>query len=396
MTTPKIPKAHSVSPTRGARPAIQPTAESNPRSKSQPLPIDNDAELQPALLRYATTVQGLLAERDPHRIRRFILDASDSIEQSRRLIDLFTQSATRLTLDSSRQRVVQTGLYAWPVALCMAEHLRVRSYFGLDSRHSSGLKTELSLAWARALGVTASDVVVHGFIDVRHLAGAAPLAVQSFMGKQCHRASHIPALPAGAKPVLTTPHSERDAWGALLHPECEELTAVGRSHPVAFLLMAFVSWHPHTAAPVCNDSRGSSALRLQSLLQAMFTHESHCPDGSAKPGASHLIQPEVRSGTPQRLHEAMTQAQWMQLAWMAERARRTDCSFELEQRQSGSLLTWSAKLTDAFDQVSAGLEYTYDGFWRPASHVQAIAEQVSLAQATGQMHCDNPLQTFVH
>jgi hypothetical protein len=80
---------------------------------------------------------------------------------------------------------------------------------------------------------------------------------------------------------------------------------------------------------------------------------------------------------------------------MAERARKTDCSFDLEHRQVGSLLAWSASLTDNQDEVIAKLQYGYDGFWRPQCHVQTIAEQVGLAQATGQM-CTESLKPLTH
>ena len=54
------------------------------------------------------------------------------------------------------------------------------------------------------------------------------------------------------------------------------------------------------------------------------------------------------------------------------------------------MLAWSASLADNQDDVLAKIDYAYDGFWRPQCHVQTIAEQVSLAQATGQMCTESP------
>ena len=174
-----------------------------------------------------------------------------------------------------------------------------------------------------------------------------------------------------------------------------EMVPVGRNQPVAYLLIALVRWPIHDVTPAYFDSRGCGRSRLQNLLEAFFTHVN---PGARSPGDVHIpdvIRPHVRLGTPNRLNEAITQAQWMQLAWMAERARKTDCSFDLEHRQVGSLLAWSASLTDSQDELIAKLDYSYDGFWRPQCHVQNIAEQVSLAQATGQMCTESP-KPFTH
>lgn len=77
----------------------------------------------------------------------------------------------------------------------------------------------------------------------------------------------------------------------------------------------------------------------------MFTHQNQGLAGSFKPSVTNQVHPEARLGKPQRLHDAITQVQWMQLTWIAERARKTDCSFDLVVEQSGTLLTWTAKLT---------------------------------------------------
>lgn len=168
------------------------------------------------------------------------------------------------------------------------------------------------------------------------------------------------------------------------------MVSVGRNLPATFLLLAFVRWEPREVPPAVTDNLAHSTARLQNLLQALFTHSNPGWTESASVTSPSVIRSEVRLGKPQHLHEAMTQAQSMQMAWMAERARKTDCCFDLEHRQVGSLMAWSATLTDILDEVIAKLDYSYDGFWRPQCHVQYITEQVSLAQATGQMCTESP------
>jgi hypothetical protein len=385
MTTSKPPKT----------PPWPPSLPPSPLSSAQLPLLGAPTDATPSLIHCARTVQGILAHRDLQCLRRFILDAADPHEQSSRQNDLFLQSATRLSLEPGSMRVVQTGLYAWPVAICMPQQLKVRSCFQSDSRDSAGLTAALSRVWAKSLGATATDVQIHGFVDVRLVAGANPLAVQAFVGKQIQHTSRCAAQPIRVDAKLGS-EAAHDAWQDLLPRGVDALTSVGINQPVAFLLLAFVSWPTHASPPLCSEVNQKSALRLQALLQALFTHADLDTEISGRSAADALMSPSIRLGKPQPLHDAMTQAQWMQLAWMAERARKTDCSFELEHQQSADILTWAARLTDEFDQVCASLEYAYDGFWRPASHIQDIASQVGLAQATGKMSADSPINLLSH
>jgi len=314
------------------------------------------------------------------------------MEQRRRQSDLFVKSTACLSLERSSRRVVQAALFAWPVALCMSGPLRVRSYIHFGHPESAGLKAELARAWAAAFDVAESDVQIHGLVDVRHLVGIDPLSVQSFTGKEVNRWSRLQPNEVASDQVLPQlghcqdGHAD-DSGGARGEAE---MASVGRNLPVAFLLLAFVRGEPHEFPPAVTENLAHSNARLQNLLQALFTHANPGWSESASVTSPPVIRSEVRIGKPQHLHEAMTQAQSMQLAWMAERARKTDCSFDLEHRQVGSLIAWSATLTDTLEDVIAKLDYSYDGFWRPECHVQDITGQVSLAQATGQMCTESP------
>jgi hypothetical protein len=363
-----------------------------------------ELEAQPELLRYAQDAQGLLAHRDPELLRRYILDSCDTAEQTHRQIELFVQSTTRMALGSNahcaeaprHQRIVQTGFYAWPVAICMAQNLRVRSHFHFDVPQSIGLKAELALAWASALGIAASDIALHGVVDVRHLAGVTPLALQSFMRKSTQGKVQYESSLHNMGAMTGAPATDEDPWALLVAAQTQLLSAVGPNNPVAFLLTAFVSWDHDAAEPVWRDPHGAIAQRLQALLQALFSHVLPSPVGPLSIEAQAPIRAEVRLGQPSKLHDAITQAQWMQLAWLAERARKTDCSFRLDHRQDVNVLTWSASLSDEFESEIARVGYSYDGFWRPASHVQTVIDQVSLAQATGQMRTDSTLAALPH
>ena len=353
---------------------------------------DEQLPKPPVLIRYANSAPGVLAQRNHAALRRFLLDARDPMEQRRRQSDLFVKSTACLSLERSSRRVVQAALLAWPVALCMSGPLRVRGYIHFGHSESAGLKSELARAWAAAFDVAESDVEIHGLVDVRQLAGIDPLALQSFTGKEVNRWSRLQPNEIASDPVPLQlgycKDSQADQSGGARG--AAEMVSVGRNLPATFLLLAFVRWEPREVPPAVTDNLAHSTARLQNLLQALFTHANPGWSESASLTSPPVIRSEVRLGKPQHLHQAMTQAQSMQLAWMAERARKTDCSFDLEHRQVGSLMAWSATLTDTLQDVIAKLDYSYDGFWRPECHVQDITGQVSLAQATGQMCTESP------
>jgi hypothetical protein len=353
---------------------------------------------QPDLIRYANSAQGLLAQRDLHVLRRFLLDARDPDEQYRRHSDLFAHSTSCLTRDTSSGRVVQARLLGWPIALCMSQTLKVRGYFQIDPLESAGLKAELAQSWADALELGTTDIEIHGLVDVRYLAGTNPLAVQAFVAKEVNGWSRrVPGQMAPASaPSQTRCGSNEAPYGVFPSPRAAEMSLVGPELPVAFVLLAFVRWEPREHPPVYCDKAGRPSARLQSLLQALFTHATPAETETGIANATSMVRPDIRLGRIQDLHDAMTQAQWMQLAWMAQRARKTDCSFALEHRQVGSLMAWSATLTDQSDQTVATLEYSYDGFWRPQDHVQVIADHVSLSQATGQMLAEQTASPLSH
>jgi hypothetical protein len=95
----------------------------------------------------------------------------------------------------------------------------------------------------------------------------------------------------------------------------------------------------------------------------------------------------------------------MQFKRMADRADKTQCSFDLQHEQSATIHHWTARISPIqfefqFDphlavstcmsntnsglfaeQPIAVVDHVYDGFWRPDSHVQQIEQQVLFSQS---------------
>ena len=405
MTTSKRPPfCHGLIPGFHHSTTLRTDLEPGPSVLQLPLvPTEAEGE-QPASIHYADNAQGLLAHGDPELLRRFILNSKDAAEQHRRQMELFVESTTCLAFSASGcsvdavgpPRIVQTRLYAWPVAICMAKNLRVRSHFHFDVAQSTGLKAELAHEWARALNIAAADVAIHGAVDVRHLVGITPLKLRAFMRSFARHNALQASRCEDRDELRSKPTTDDDPWAVLLPSQTELLTSVAQNRPVSFLLTAFVSWDCGQSAPVWPNPPGHKAQRMRSLLEALFTHALPSPNGPSAFERQARIQPQVRLGHPQPLLEAVTQAQWMQLAWMAEHARNIDCSFRFDHGRDGNILNWSATLTDEFESEIARVFYCYDGFWRPENHIQTVTDQVSLAQATGQMRTDSPPRAMPH
>jgi|JI10StandDraft_1071094.scaffolds.fasta_scaffold06408_12 hypothetical protein len=354
------------------------------------VPLTVNPEHRPELILYAQTAQGLLAQRDPDALRRFILDSDCEAEQNFRQGLLFAMASTRLAkwphsglphTAPFRPRIVQAGLYALPVVFCMEQSVRIRSSFNFDSRRSTGLKAELTLAFAEGLNLPPGDVRIQDTVAVQYLAGVSPLSLQ---------ASMVNRLKNTSNPASNCSPSD-EALSSLLPAGVQEFIAVGRDSPAAFVVMAIVAWDTDRNPPVFTDPLKLASQRMQALLQALFTHALPAADPNVTTCSPALVHSEVRVGQIQPLHEAMTQAQWMQMAWTAERARRTGCSFCLEHHHEQEMTKWTASLTDDSGDVVTQVSYEYLSFWRPIQHARTIVEKVSIAQGTGRMSID-PLQ----
>lgn len=404
---------------------VPPTTGLNPmgycmvgRADANPKPVIQTPELDMVDgFRVANTPGGLLALRDPQRLRRHVLAAPDEAEQERRQRELLELASSSLSFwptsvsDSSapqtswrpNSRITNVGLWAWPVLVSHANLASVVQTFCLGPSGPGSLATEVTRAWAMALGVPDTDVRVEGAVSVQRLTDLSPLMLQSTLSRESRRLNAFASGSAASVGADLLPPGAQSAtpWSLALAPSQEKTLQFAPDRPLVFLLTAFVAWDCALAHPVGQPKLQAAKARMGQLMSALFTQGCQAPgpvvhpDGKCSkavvtkwPRERTALPPVICMGQPQTLYEAVTQGQWLQLAWMAERARRTGRQFTLSQRQQGSYVTWVARIGhDGDDEDNPGTElrYTYDGFWRPLGHVQVIQRCVDQAQGSGQM-----------
>lgn len=410
-----------------SRHSPDPARRSEPDGGLSALPTAADDTVR---IRAANTPAGLLSLREPERLRRYILDASDESQQAFRQQALLDQSFFTLSTwpgpspfpshspssSSSpvqNSRVVNLGLFAWPVVVCLERSLQVKHTISLGHSADDPFLATLADAWAEALGVASADVRAEGAVSVQRLAGLSPLMLQSSLSNEARRLS--PRMgrartPAAASPCVATScgHPKPAPWSLILDAQQDLLTPLEPDQPVVFMLTAYVAWDYALAHPTYQDPDGEGTRRMHELMTAVFTHglkpslDAPVSADAVSPAISNRreprtpIKPFIRLGRPQPLHDAVTQGQWMQMAWMAERARKSDRQFSVSLAQQGSFLTWKARLLNDRGEENTALSYTYDGFWRPVGHVQTILNRVDLAQGTGQMPTEDRFSQLMH
>lgn len=336
-------------------------------------------------IRYANTAEGRLAARDEDVLRRHILDTTDGNDHDAKRIKLLQASSATLSLNpqisepgsrvAPATRAMQLGLIAWPVLVCMQQSLEVSNHPNLRGRHQERLTKSLTQAFLQALTPNIHYLRIEGLLNLQAVMGLSPLAIRSELQRESKKISDTiknTKAPEEGKRIFTG----------------RELTTlnspVGPHLPVAFLLVAHVGWDYATPVPSLKPGPNAEVARMQSLWDGYFTHALPSPFPN-RPHAKEMVFPTVRLGEPQFLFDAATQAQWMQLAWMAEHARKNGFSYALRKEQLGSFLTWSASVVDNCDDERAAIQYSYDGFWQPESHIDLIHQRVGLAQGTGRM-----------
>lgn len=395
-------------------------ADARPVSKAPELDLADG-------FRVANTPAGLLSLRDPERLRRYLLGATDEAEQERRQRELLEIASNALsfwpagasdvgaaqTCWRPKSRVANVGLWAWPVLVSHANFASVKQTFDFGPGGSGSLAGEVTRAWAMAIGVPVVDVRIEGAVSVGRLTDLSPLMLQSALSRESQRNNALVGGEVGAaSPVPLKPGAATTLpWSLALAPSDENMSQFAPDRPLVFLLTAFVAWDHDLAHPRRNPELQEARARMGQLMRALFTKGYVAPVrtenadglGSNSRGVVGLperqaLVPVIFVGQPQTLYEAVTQGQWMQLAWMAERARRTGRQFTLSQHQLGSYVTWVARIepdADEEDQKTE-LRYTYDGFWRPLGHVQAIHRCVDQAQGSGQMPGEDFLKPVEH
>lgn len=356
-------------------------------------------------MRVVNTPAGLLHQRDPERLRRYILDAPDEVQQAHRQQVLLDTSFSTLSLwpqtpssSSYRQdsRVVNMGLFAWPVLVSHGCALRVRQAFSMNTPADAPLQAALGAAWAQALGVANTAVRPVGAINVQRLAGISPLTLQTCLSRESRRLAGVEGQPDCS-----------DLFGLDLAAQQDPFMPMVPEQAAVFLFTAYVAWGPKKSRPTCSDLPGMGVDRMHELMTAVFTHGLKQSAGASvtcrsAPAAvlpyapRQVLTPIIHLGQAQPLHDAVTQGQWMQIAWMAQLARRTARQFHLSQTQQGDFLSWSASLFNDHGEEDSTLNYTYDAFWRPLDHVQTILDRVDLAQGSGQMPSEELRNQLLH
>ena len=377
--------------------------------------------------RVANTPAGILSLRDPERLRRYLLAATDEAEQERRQRELLEIASSALsfwpaaasdggaaqTCWRPKSRVANVGLWAWPVLVSHGNFASVKQTFDFGPGGSGSLAGEVTRAWAMAIGVPVIDVRIEGAVSVERLTDLSPLMLQSALSRESQRNNALARDEVGAtSPVSLKPGAATTLpWSLALAPSDENMSQFAPDRPLVFMLTAFVAWDHQLDQPTGQPELQEARARICKLMSALFTQgylAPLCPgepDGQGSNTRETVGRPERKAlvpiicvGQPQTMYEAVTQGQWMQLAWMAERARRTGRQFTLSQHQLGSYVTWVARIGHDEEEEDQGTElrYSYDGFWRPLGHVQAIHRCVDQAQGSGQMPGEDFLKPVEH
>lgn len=390
----------------------------------EPLPDSN----RPKSFLVANTPGGLLAQRDPEQLRRYVLNANDEAEQERRQRELLALGSQTLSFwpteasdlspgrngQRANTRVTHIRLWAWPVLVSHANVINVASAFSLGPGGPGSLACEVTRAWAAALDVSSTELRVEGAVSVERLTALSPLKLQSIMSHESRRlasAEQTGSTPARGAPGVSGAQWEAP-WSLALVPLDNSVTQFVPDRPLVFILTAFVAGNSTSSHPLCQSQLQDAKARMVELMSALFTAGQRTPIASGNTGGHQSqsvifekqtertsVVPAIRMGQPQTFYEAVTQGQWMQLAWMAERARKTGRQFRLSQQQQGSLLTWEAHIghdSEETDEDGPLLRHTYDGFWRPVGHVQVIQRCIDQAQGSGKMPVEDIFSSQHH
>lgn len=366
----------------------------------------------PVLIRYASTPSALLSQRDVERLRRYVLDAPDQTQQEARQQALFDagfcvlghrpQSSIAPSPNSSP--VVNLGLFAWPVLVRYASGVHMKNVIPFKSWNAA-LLAEVNAAWARALGVFSADVCSMAAVSVHRLTDLSPLILQSCMSRESRRLALIARgseRDSNSSPTLLT-STEPNQWESTMVPDV--VTIMEPDRPEVLLLLAYVGWDHSKPHPTCQTYDVQGSARMSDLMTAVMTYgqtqtamaaSASLSVAKAHHGAPQRTpcKPYIFLGRPQPLHDAITQGQWLQLAGMCNCAMLSSSDFHVSHVQQGDLLTWSAAILDDQGDPQTTLRYTYDGFWRPLSHVNAIYQNSDPVEGSGQMPGTGPDQAL--
>lgn len=341
------------------------------------------------LIPYADSPRGLLAQGNESTLRRHVLGAQTFAESARR-VEAIQQAAHVQMGDRFRdvefgrvgQRVsmfdpVHVACLGWPVVITIPRELRVHAVYPLNALHSRPLAREMMGCIRLSYDTVILEATPLALYQTPLLLGLSPLWVHQLL------ATFKRALKSSSTP------SYRDCQLPIVAPR--ELTMIGPWHPVSMVLPVLVAWRQDQYLQLGSGLRNAQA-RLQHLVAGLYTHYRPSP----KNGGTWLdwqeltLQPTVSVGKPELLFEAATQGQWMQLAKIAELARKSASESRYSQQTQGDFRLVEYELSTN-DEVLSTLHYAYKPFWQPTGHREMVDAQLSFAQIMGCMPGPTPL-----
>jgi len=334
-----------------------------------------------ALIRYADSLRGLLAQGDEAALRRHVLKAENFAESAQR-VEAIQQAAHHQM--SERFRALDTRNFGkliptyedvhvaclgWPVVITMPRELQVSSVYPLNDLHSRPLVKELLGCFRQAYDTGILEVAPLALFQSNLLLGLSPLIVHQLL------ATFKSALKSSSTP------NYRDCQLPILAPR--EHIKIGPWLPVSMVLPVVVAWRFGQRLLVGSRLRNAQ-VRMKQLITGLYTHYGQAghADRSLQDLQAPALQPSVSVGKPELLYEAATQGQWMQLARMAEVASKSGLHTRYTQDALGEFRLLEYELSTDDEMLSTS-RYAYEPFWQPAMHREQVDVKLSWAQAMG-------------
>lgn len=295
---------------------------------------------------FASTPDGLVSHGDLSVLRHWIAQAGAGAAEQQDIARnaLFEAAGTGL-VQTKNGRICNLRLYGWPVCIDYARGTRVHSVIQMGRANEPQLVLKLRELWSRAFGAK-NGVHISPFWVATNLLSL--LSVNPIGVRNCVRRGV--SLLAG---VEKAPFDFEDGVHQLVDASSEV--------PACFMLGAYVCWEVGTPEPSLAVSP-DILFEMKQAMEAFFASS-----------VGHVKQ--ARIGRPAQYHNAITQAQGLQVAGMVRRAGELGQSLGLSIRHTGDRMTLSVSYVEHEDVEDPVFEqaWTYSNVWRPASHVDEIA-----------------------
>lgn len=347
--------------------------------------------------RYANSPGGILARGNLDAMRRYVLSSTDQVEMRTRQRALLDQSTTDIVLwpdytpsipskriGKTSTEVVKASLYALPFLVEAPMHSKIATKFDWSSSRSVGVLHRLTRVFAEMLRTPSCNVRLLGATNVRNLLSTSPLQFQRTFRMACHQ---LEAEKSSSTYPVSRPVSS--PLECIIPKELPTHWESSPSQPQAYVFTALVAQELQSSPPTtCGGS--FETIEMAELLSALLAGDtSH---GAASRASTFALSPsKIQVARIARIHDAITAAQGLELAWYAQYARKADLQFSMECSLEGPFIQVQINLTDDGGDSISGAAYCYDPQWRDPDHLSEIIVGVDMAQCTGQM-----MQRFSH